>query len=180
MCTDRGEFYVAVSLIDSVKEACKFDDVEIVKTVKGSELAGLKYVHPLNVEQYFPDELQGHAALYSVLVSKEHVDDSAGTGLVHCAPGCGPEDYEVGHAAGYTVQLCERAGRSRAEFDGLRAKIDDVTFIQRMGDMVQGKHSYRHDYPHGERSKAPVIFRQRQWFLKVEDLKEKMVEEQRR
>ena len=66
--TDRGEFYVAVSLIDSVKEACKFDDVEIVKTVKGSELAGLKYVHPLNVEQYFPDELQPRSTVFRASV----------------------------------------------------------------------------------------------------------------
>jgi len=178
--TDRGEFYVASTLIDSVKEKCKFKQIEIVRSVKGKDLAGLKYVHPLNVEQYFPDELKGHNALYSVLTSTEHVDDSAGTGLVHCAPGCGPEDYEVGHAAGlYPFNCVNEQGvfDGLGDFDGLRAKVDDVTFIQRMGDMVQGKHSYRHDYPHGERSKAPVIFRTtRQWFLKVEDLKERMLE----
>ena len=38
------------------------------------------------------------------------------------------------------------------------------------------KENYMHEYPHGERSHAPVIFRTtKQWFFKVEDLKEKML-----
>ena len=35
-----------------------------------------------------------------------------------------------------------------------------------------------HSYPHGQRSHKPVIFRTtKQWFFKIEDIKEKMIKE---
>ncbi|HIG93768.1 TPA: class I tRNA ligase family protein, partial [Candidatus Woesearchaeota archaeon] len=38
------------------------------------------------------------------------------------------------------------------------------------------KEPYVHEYPHGERSHQPVIFRTtKQWFFKVEDLKDKLL-----
>ncbi|MDP3640347.1 MAG: class I tRNA ligase family protein, partial [Nanoarchaeota archaeon] len=43
-------------------------------------------------------------------------------------------------------------------------------------DMLLAKETVVHDYPHGERSHEPVIFRTtKQWFFKVEDLREKML-----
>ena len=114
----------------------------------------------------------------SVLLSSEYVDTSGGSGLVHCAPGCGGEDYEVGHKNGLPAfnnvneqGIFENMGK----FTGLRAKADDKQFIKLIdetGALVTST-KIEHDYPYCERCHNAVIFRStNQWFFKVEDLKE--------
>ncbi|MAG73589.1 isoleucine--tRNA ligase, partial [archaeon] len=172
---------VAKSLVESIMEKAKVDDFTVVKEFKGTELEGIKYEHPLGIKEFLPQELQDNPKLFSILLTKEYCDDSAGTGLVHCAPGCGPEDYEVGHENGIPPFNCvNEAGlfENFGQFSGWKAKSDDVKFIQSINDTdaLVAKESYRHDYPHGERSHEPVIFRTtKQWFFKVEDLKNEMI-----
>ncbi|MBI2102233.1 isoleucine--tRNA ligase [Candidatus Woesearchaeota archaeon] len=172
---------VAKSLAEKVLVKAGFDIVTIVKEYRGKELGGKKYIHPLRIEKYLPKDLQRNPKLFSVLLSSEYVDDSAGTGLVHCAPGCGPEDYEVGHLNHLPPFNCvneEGLFSDFGEFTGWKAKTDDLKFINAIKEAgaLVAKESYVHDYPHGERSHEPVIFRTtKQWFFKVEDLKEKML-----
>ena len=174
---------VAEELLDSVIEKAKLtkNDYTIIKKVKGKKLEGLRYEHPLGIKKHLPEELQDNPKLFTILTSDQHVDASAGTGLVHCAPGCGPEDYEVGHKNGIPPFNCvneEGKFEDFGPFTDLRAKLDDVEFIKAIhsaGALV-AKEKYVHDYPHGERSDQPVIFRTtKQWFFKVEDLKDKML-----
>lgn len=160
------------------------DDIEyeIIHTYLGEKLEGQKYIHPW--AKHNPD-LQDIDAekLFTVLLSSEYVDSSAGTGLVHCAPGCGPEDYEVGLRNGlppYNVINEKGQFPDRLEkYAGLVAKEDDIEFIKMMkedGFLIK-KTPIEHEYPHGERSGKPVIFRTtKQWFFKVEDLKPRMLE----
>tara|TARA_Y100000310_G_scaffold242934_1_gene247218 strand:- start:13861 stop:16917 length:3057 start_codon:yes stop_codon:yes gene_type:complete len=176
----KGEVWViAKELVELVMQKADVEEFKILKEYKGSELEGQKYVHPLPVKEYFPEELRNNPKLFSILLSKKYVDLSAGTGLVHCAPGCGPEDYEVGHQNGIPPFNCvneEGIFENLGEYSGWKAKGDDLKFIEALGDSVVAKESYIHDYPHGERSHEPVIFRTtKQWFFKVEDLKEKMI-----
>lgn len=175
---------VAKSLAEKVLAKAGIEHVDkivIVKEFKGKELAGKKYLHPLHVEKYFPAELQKNPKLFSVLLSSEYVDDSSGTGIVHCAPGCGPEDYEVGHLNQLPPFNCvNEAGyfMDFGPFTGWKAKTDDQKFIQALNEAgaLIAKESYVHEYPFGERSHEPVIFRTtKQWFFKVEDLREKML-----
>ncbi|MDP3990433.1 MAG: isoleucine--tRNA ligase [archaeon] len=157
------------------------DEFKIIKEVYGKELAGQQYIHPLNTLELLPKDLQENPGLFTVLLSTEYVDDSAGTGLVHTAPGCGPEDYEVGYRNGIPPFNCvDEAGyfENFGKFTGWKAKSDDKKFIEALdqADAIVGKEPYAHDYPYGERSHEPVIFRTtKQWFFKVEDLKEKML-----
>ncbi len=172
---------IARSLAEKVLAKAGFDQLTIINTFLGKNLEGKKYLHPLQVEKYFPKELQENPQLFSVLLSEEYVDDTSGTGLVHCAPGCGPEDYEAGHLnhlppfncvneEGYFVDF--------GQFSGWKAKTDDHLFISAIKDAgaLIAKELYIHDYPFGERSHEPVIFRTtKQWFFRVEDLREKML-----
>ncbi|PIN73986.1 isoleucine--tRNA ligase [Candidatus Woesearchaeota archaeon CG10_big_fil_rev_8_21_14_0_10_45_16] len=173
---------LAKSLAKQVMEKAGYDDLKILEEFNGKDLEGKRYIHPLDVKQFLPKELQENPKLFSVLLSSEYVDDSAGTGLVHAAPGCGPEDYEVGHRNGLQPFNCvneEGFFENFGSFDGWKAKTDDKKFIQAIDDAeaLIAKEPYIHDYPHGERSHEPVIFRTtKQWFFKVEDLKEKMIE----
>lgn len=178
---DGETWIVAKSLVESVMKKAEIDQHKILREFKGEEMEGWTYHHPLNLKQYLPDDLQQNPKLYAVLLSKEYVDDSAGTGLVHCAPGCGPEDYEVGHKNGIPPFNCVNEGGFFENFGsltGLKAKTDDKKFITEIekSSALIAKQPYTHDYPYGERSKEPVIFRTtKQWFFRVEDLREKML-----
>ncbi|MCA9478398.1 MAG: isoleucine--tRNA ligase [Nanoarchaeota archaeon] len=152
------------------------------KTVKGTELEGMRYIHPFENEMKFSEHIDAEK-LHSILLSKEYVDTGAGSGLVHCAPGCGPEDFEVGYRNGlpaYNTVAPHGQFENSGMFDGLIAKKDDAKFIEMIdasGALVYS-HPYVHDYPYAERSKQPVIFRTtKQWFLKIDDMKEKVIEE---
>jgi isoleucyl-tRNA synthetase len=73
---------------------------EILEEFKGEKLLGTKYEHPFHDYMPYTDLKKHHKNVHTVILSEEFVDTSAGTGLVHCAPGCGPEDYEVGKKYG--------------------------------------------------------------------------------
>ena len=172
---------LAKDLVKTVMEKAKIKDYSIKQTCKGSKLEGQKYYHPLEIKSLLPKELQLNPRLFTVLLSNEYVDNASGTGIVHCAPGCGPEDYEVGHFYHIPPFNCvneEGHFEDFGKFSGLKAKMDDKKFIEELEavEVLIAKEAYVHDYPHGERSHQPVIFRTtKQWFFKVEDLKEKML-----
>jgi isoleucyl-tRNA synthetase len=139
------------------------------KTVRGSELEGLRYQHPF-VEKNPTDK-----DAYMVILA-EYVTTEDGTGLVHTAPGHGIEDYVSGqkyNLAVYSPVMDDGRydgtvpkwlqGRCVLEVDTIvnnRLKEDGLLFAQ--GEVT-------HSYPHCWRSKGPVIFRAtEQWFISVD------------
>ncbi|MFH0875439.1 MAG: isoleucine--tRNA ligase [archaeon] len=157
----------------------------IIEEFSGEKLEGVEYEHPLSDvlgDQYRKIKKESKKA-FSVIMSSEYVDLSAGTGLVHCAPGCGPEDYEVGHREGIkpynTLNESGVFPKIMGEFKSLTAKKDDACFIEALkkrGALVAIT-EVEHDYAHCWRCKEPVIYRTTtQWFFKIEDLIEKMRE----
>lgn len=157
--------------------------LNIIEEFKGEKLAGLRYEHPF--EDILGDEYdrlrKKSDKIFSVVLSSEYVDLSAGTGLVHTAPGCGPEDYEVGHREGIppynTLDESGIFSQEMGVFAGLKAKKDDKIFIQQLekkGALVAIT-EVEHDYAHCWRCKEPVVYKTTtQWFFKVEDMIPKM------
>ena len=178
---EKETWIIAKPLVHSLMNKTRQDKFKIKKEYLGSELDNEHYTHPLDTKPHLPKDLQKNPRLFTILLSEEYVDASAGTGLVHCAPGCGPEDYEVGHLYHIPPFNCvNEAGLfdNFGPFTNLKAKTDDKQFIKLIDNAsaLLAKEPYVHDYPHGERSHQPVIFRTtKQWFFKVEDLKEKML-----
>ncbi|MEI2697652.1 MAG: hypothetical protein V9E94_04665 [Microthrixaceae bacterium] len=79
------------------------DGHEIVATMKGSQLSGVRYQPML---PYFTD----HADSFRVLVD-DYVTDDDGTGVVHMAPGFGEDDQRVCEAAGIALVVPGRRCR---------------------------------------------------------------------
>ncbi|MEE9525862.1 MAG: isoleucine--tRNA ligase [Candidatus Woesearchaeota archaeon] len=158
---------------------------EVLETIKGTDLEGVEYEHPLyNELKDIYDRLKQEAPnVHTILLSKEYVDTSSGSGLVHSAPGCGPEDYEVGHKYGIPPfnNLNEEGvfPEEMGKYKGYVAKKDDKKFIEEFenkGALIAST-PVEHEYAHCWRCKNPVIFRTtKQWFFKIEDLKERMRE----
>jgi len=174
---------VAKELADHLIRNLLKEDYEILEEFSGSELEHLEYIHPFNKEIKDYEKLKKlHKNIHTVVLSNEYVTLDAGTGLVHCAPGCGPEDYEVGYQNNIppynTVDEQGDFPTNIGIFSRLKAKIDDKKFVEVLNEKkaLVTKEKVTHDYAHCERCRNPVIFRTtKQWFFKVDDLKEQML-----
>ena len=179
---DKEIWIIAKDLANILISSVANKKFKIIETFKGKKLEGLKYAHPLESEISPFKDIKAKK-LHTILLSKEYVDLNAGSGLVHCAPGCGPEDYEVGHRNKLPAfnNINEKGvfPKTMGKFAGLTAKKDDSKFIKELekrGSLI-GANEVEHDYAHCWRCHKPVIFRTtKQWFFKIEDLKEKMKE----
>jgi len=175
---------VASDLANQVAKLSTGEDAKVLEEFKGEKLEGLEYDHPWENEIDFKSLKEDSPKIHTIILSKEYVDISAGTGLVHCAPGCGPEDYEVGHKnnilAFNTIDEYGVYPESMGKFKGWIAKKDDKKFIsdlEERGALIKSV-SVSHEYPHCERCKNPLVFRSTdQWFFKIEDLVPQMKED---
>jgi len=174
---------IARDLVDKVMNYLDKDYV-ILDEFKGSELKGIKYEHPWEKEVLDYTKLKlKHPNIHTVVLSKEYVNLDSGTGLVHCAPGCGPEDYEVGYDNNIPPynNIDERGifPNNMGNLSKLQAKKDDPKFVEKLkkDGVLIGTMPVEHEYAHHERCSTPVIFKTtKQWFFKTEDLKEEMLE----
>ena len=175
-------WYLAKALAGVVIQAVADKKFTIKEEFKGEKLKGLEYNHPwIKYIPIFSELKKKHHNVHTILLSEEYVDTSAGSGLVHCAPGCGPEDYEVGHANNVPPfnNINEKGifPQEMSIFAGKKAKQDDLFFIEQLkkDEALIETTPVEHDYAHCQRCQQPVVFRiTPQWFFKIEDLKQKM------
>lgn len=171
----KGEerFILSVNGLEKYKK--QLEGAEQVGTVKGSDLAGLKYHPPFD---YFVGWENAHQILL-----EDFVVDEDGTGIVHMAPGFGEDDLNACRKAGIAVVVpVDQAGRYTAQvpdYEGLLVFDANKPIIQRMKE--EGKlfrhDTYDHNYPHCWRTDEPLIYKAvDSWYLKVSDFRERMVE----
>jgi isoleucyl-tRNA synthetase len=159
---------------------------EIIEEFKGEKLEGIEYEHPLynELKEHYDNIKNNSEKAHTVVLSSEYVTLGAGSGLVHMAPGCGPEDYEVGHRNNIPAwNNLEEDGtypNNMGKFSGWHARDDNNKFIEEFENLncLIATTDVNHEYPFGQRSNMPVVFRAtKQWFFKIEDLKEKLIKE---
>ncbi len=184
--TEDNEVYIISKALANIVLTSVFEkEYEILEEFKGDKLLGLEYENPFNEElkDVFIKMKKKHKNLHTVILSEKYVDTSAGSGLVHCAPGCGPEDKEVGDE--YNLPpfntLDEKGVFEDLEaFEGMAAKRDDKKFIElldKKGVLLKVV-PIEHEYPHCWRCHKPVVFRAtEQWFLKIRDIADQLVKE---
>lgn len=148
---------------------------EVVDTFKGEDLVGLEY-EPL----YRFVEPKGKCWC---VVEGDFVTLDAGTGIVHCAPAFGAEDYEVGQRYSLAmIQLVDSRGRFKPEvkpWAGRFIKDADPEIIKDLKDrgLLFKRATYRHSYPFCWRCDTPLIYYAREgWFIRTSQYKDKMLE----
>lgn len=142
-------------------------------TMPGSALINSKYTNIRTPKSRFP------------ILHGDHVTDSAGTGLVHTAPGHGNDDYFVCLANGVDVlspvdQFGQYTDELPVGYSSLQGKkvLGDGTpavleMMQESGMVYSIDKNYIHSYPYDWRSKKPVIIRATpQWFANVGEIKD--------
>lgn len=153
-------------------------DYQILKRVKGSDLDGTEYEHPL------PGEIPFHKDFVHRILPGDHVTLTEGTGCVHTAPGHGPEDFEIGKKYGLPI-FCpvDEAGLFSSEagkYEGEFVKDADNNIIADLEDhhLLYKKGIIDHRYGFCWRCKTPIIYlATKQWFLKITTIKDQMLSE---
>ena len=167
--------------IKAVMDVAGIEQYQIVDEVPGSRMEGWAYTHPLAGKVPYQRDVKG-PWVHKVVLSETVTAES--TGCVHTAPGHGPEDFEIGQKlllpifspvderGVFTQDAGEYAGKSIREANPLI--LDDLNRAR----LLFAEDEITHRYGHCWRCKTPILFRATtQWFLKVGDLKPKMLEE---
>ncbi len=162
---DAGDarYLLAADLASKTMSDIGVEDYCVAKTVKGSDLDGMVFRHPIYDRP-------------SPLVHANYVTLDEGTGVVHTAPGHGREDFETGQRYGLDI-LCP---------------VDERGFFTKQAYLFEGKHVAKggneavlealdqagnllaqslisHSYPHCWRCHKPLIFRTTvQWFMALD------------
>jgi isoleucyl-tRNA synthetase len=92
---------VAKQLVDRVMKELGLTAYSVVDVVKGKDLAGRKYVHPLLDE--VPSHKEHRGRFDHAVICGEHVTLEEGTGCVHTAPAHGPDDFAMGKELGLPI-----------------------------------------------------------------------------
>jgi isoleucyl-tRNA synthetase len=148
----------------------------VVREMKGTELLDLEY------EPFFP-ELPQQAAIVHRVVPWNDVDAVEGSGIVHIAPGCGREDYELGKDLGLpSISPVDGNGNYLPDFGWLASKhaadvAQDISYALKESGKLLKAEMYQHSYPVCWRCKTELIFRLvDEWFISCEQIRPQMLE----
>ncbi len=180
-----GKEEIYILLAETHREVLKtagIEDFVVIETLPGIGLSGLPYRTPLADEVKFPEDGDAQEWMHKVVLFDGVEADKSG--IVHIAPGYGPEDFEIGKEYNLPpfcpVSDDGRLGKETGKYAGMYVKdanqrvIDDV---ENMGLMLHAGTEV-HRYGHCWRCKTPIIYRvTNQWFLKVTSVKDRMLEE---
>ena len=171
---DEGDFknkkiVCAESLLDSTIKDCEIKNFKRLKSFRGKELKDTICSHPF-LDLGYDYEIP--------MLEANFVTTEQGTGIVHCAPSHGPDDFNLclnnGIKAVETVDGDGKYTDNVSLFEGLHIfkanpivieKLKDQKKLLKNGELV-------HSYPHSWRSKAPLVHRATpQWFISMESHK---------
>ncbi|MCL2891099.1 MAG: isoleucine--tRNA ligase, partial [Methanomassiliicoccaceae archaeon] len=170
---------VIASEAENIMKLGGYDNIKVIEKKKGRELEGIEYVPPFEIDGKF---LKRSEWTYKVVLA-DYVE-SGNTGLVHTAPGFGPDDYETGKKYKMTP-FCpvNEAGRFTDAFplmEGQKVRSANAEVMKYMDEkgILYNSSKIKHRYGHCWRCKSPIIYRNTdQWFIKVPEIKEKMMDE---
>ena len=148
---------------------------EIIETVKGHELVGLRY------RRLF-DYLAVESGDPFRVVTADFVGVDNGTGIVHTAPAYGVDDLELGQREGLPVihgvgldgcfkaEVAPLAGKFFKEGDPIINQL-----LKERGLMFRDE-KILHNYPFGWRTGDPLIYYAKEaWYIRTTAIKESMV-----
>lgn len=171
---------------------------EIIDTIAGKDLAGIRY------EQLLPYAQPNDGDAFKVIIG-DFVTTEDGTGIVHIAPSFGADDFRVAKQNGIgSLTLVDKRGRFVPEVidfanefvkeDYLSAEEKETERLKQNRDKylsvderiaiklkTENKafkvEKYEHSYPHCWRTDKPILYYPLDsWFIKSTAFKERMVE----
>lgn len=176
--TVGAKFLIAQELAEGFCEQVGITKHKILHNLIGKDLKGTVAQHPLRGKGYD----------FGVpFLAGDFVTTEVGTGLVHCAPAHGEDDFYLCQQNNIGVtELIEDDGRYTSDvplfagihvFKAAEPVCEQLTIVrdesQKAGRPFVGlvaQSTLVHSYPHSWRSRAPVIYRATpQWFIAMDD-----------
>tara|TARA_Y100001970_G_scaffold288792_1_gene417066 strand:+ start:2913 stop:5630 length:2718 start_codon:yes stop_codon:yes gene_type:complete len=171
---DEGEHYnrniiIAEDLLDSVIKDCKIQKFKNLKKFEGKDFKGTICKHPFFNIGY---------DIEIPMLEAGFVTTEQGTGIVHCAPSHGPDDFNLCLNNGIqAIETVDGDGRYTANvplFEGIHIFKANTIVIEKLKEQknLLSNGELIHSYPHSWRSKAPLVHRATpQWFISMESHK---------
>ena len=166
---NNQKIVVASKLLDTIIKGCELKKYKKIDSFKGEDFKETICSHPfkdLGYEYQVP------------MLDAQFVTLEQGTGIVHCAPSHGPDDFNLCLKHGIkSVDTIDDNGRYKKhipKFEGIHIFKADEIIIEKLKEckklLSNGK--LTHSYPHSWRSKAPLVHRATpQWFISMESHK---------
>ncbi|KAL4882407.1 tRNA synthetases class I-domain-containing protein [Aspergillus karnatakaensis] len=172
----HGYLLIAQSRLESLESLLKETLSVIVPTILGSDIADNSAYQPL----FKP---AGSGA--QPIIAANFVTADSGTGLVHCAPGHGMDDYEAcvergipafapvdDHGNFTDLAMPDESARLSGKSVLKEGNAAVLEYIESQGQLL-AQHRYEHKYPYDWRSKQPIVTRATaQWFADVANIRE--------
>ncbi len=170
-------------------------EYEILDELEGSEMEGWTYDGPFDdldvahnpggythLRQLIRDVDETVAEAHRVILWDE-VGEEEGTGIVHIAPGCGAEDFELGQEHNLPlIAPLDEEGVFASEMGWLGGEhVSDVASpifndLREKG-LLYHVQDYTHRYPICWRCKTELVFRLvDEWFIDMDDLRYRMMD----
>jgi isoleucyl-tRNA synthetase len=164
-------FYIAKSRLGAMT-----GKPEVLEELTGDKLVGLTYDGPF-------DELPAQKGIVHRVVAWDEVTEADGTGMVHIAPGCGKEDFELSKTEKLAIVApLDESGVFVDGFDWLTGKpVGEVAQpifenLKRKGQLYRVE-NYTHRYPVCWRCGSELVFRLvDEWFIRMDELRNEIAE----
>lgn len=159
------------------KNAIKYIEGEkqVLSKMKGEELVSLEY------ETFFPEFEAQKGRVHKILPWKDVAADE-GSGVVHIAPGCGLEDFELCKPLGIEgICPVDESGifyEGYGFLSGKNAKLvaEDIFEELKKQNKFFKTQKITHSYPVCWRCKTEILFRLvSEWFICTEEIKPKLL-----
>jgi isoleucyl-tRNA synthetase len=175
---DKQKTYILAEsrLKDMLKQA-NIKKHKVLEKIPGESLLGKRYIPLFN---YFAHMKEQNCF---TVIAGDFVTSDTGTGIVHCAPGFGEDDYSVCLKNGLIqpgkapvpIDFDGKLTDVISDFKGIYIKTADPLIKDHLKQAGRLVHSGTevHSYPFCWRSQTPLIYRAFDtWFIKVTDIKE--------
>lgn len=165
-------------LIKDRVEACmaSHGPYQVLAEFPGQQMVDWTYTGPF-------DELKAQRDVRHRVIPWKEVSTTEGTGIVHIAPGCGKEDYELGKEYGLpAIAPIDEFGiivEGFEPFTGQTASGVAKSIIRSLKDKGQlyRVDDYRHAYPICWRCKTQLLFRLvDEWYISMNELRHEIIE----
>jgi len=150
-----------------------------LQTMYGRELVEIQYDNPMKDLLPIQWNITG-----KVVLSDKYVSAEEGTGLVHIAPGHGPEDYEIGKEYNLPVlSPLDEAGIFNEDagfLKGKNANEANEAVLEKLREhgLLYREEKITHSYPCCWRCEEELIYRTgEEWFISSQEIKPKLLEE---
>ena len=167
---------------DAIERVFKKDKVNIIKTIKGDKLAGLKYEGPFDQIEAVKKVAQNNpGTFHTVIITDERIlpiITTEGTGLVHTAVSAGVEDFQLGQKyrlpmipviadnADYLPGLDWLSGKNAKKHPEI---IIDFLKTHANGEYLLYTERYKHRYPACWRCKTELVWKVAdEWYIAMD------------